>query len=136
MEPQLSAPVAVWFAERIYWVFLGLMLLNVIQRKHQKKAGKKRMATLLLGVALFVLLAVAQTINHFGGTDMLFYLAILAFAAVVFAYRDKMWPFRFRSAVDGRWLTTNEILFDDNHGDGPSGGGPDSNDPPGDDGHI
>jgi hypothetical protein len=119
MEPQNTAPIAAWFAERVYWVFLGVMLLNIIQRKHQAQAGKKRMATLLVGVSLFGLLVVAQSINHFGGSDILFYIALVGYAAVLYTYRDRMLPFRIKSPVDGRWLNFQEIMFDDLHGDGP-----------------
>ncbi len=118
METEYTAPVTAWVAERIYWIFLGLMFLNVLQRKYQKQASRKRMATLRLGIALFFLFVVAQSINHFGGTDVLFYLALVAFVAVVYAYRESMVPFRLKSAVDRRWLNFHEIFFDDEHGDG------------------
>ncbi len=119
MEPQNTAPIAAWFADRVYWVFLGMMLLNIIQRRHQAKVRKKRMATLLIGVSLFVLLAAAQTINHFGGSDALFFVVLAGYTAVLYTYRKQMLPFRIKSSVDGRWLTVQEILFDDLHGDGP-----------------
>lgn len=118
MDPQHSAPVALWFGERIYWVFLGVMILNIIQRKHHQRAQKKRMATLIVGLALFGLLVITQSINQFGGSDWMFYLAVAAFVFGLYVYRDKAFPFRFRSPVDGRWLQFSEIFFDDNHGDG------------------
>mgnify|MGYP006290860989 CR=1 FL=1 len=121
MEPTNTAPVAFWFGERVYWIFLGLMFLNLLQRRHQARVRKKRMATLLLGIALFALLVAAQSIHYFGGSDWMFYLAVAGFAAVVYAYRDKMLPFRLRSPVDGRLHTFHEIVFDDEHGDGGAG---------------
>ncbi|MDA3950115.1 MAG: hypothetical protein PF508_12970 [Spirochaeta sp.] len=119
MDPENAAPVAVWAAERLYWVFLGLIFLNVLQRKHQKYAQKKRMATLSLAIGLFLLLVAGQTINVLGGSDWMFYVAVAFFGGIVYIYRDQMLPFRLRSAVDGRWLQSHEILFDDAHGDGP-----------------
>jgi hypothetical protein len=119
MDPENTAPVAVWVAERLYWVFLGMIFVNVLQRKHQKYAQKKRMATLSLAVGLFLLLVAGQTINVLGGADWMFYVAVVLFVGVVYYYRDRMLPFRLRSAVDGRWLQSHEILFDDAHGDGP-----------------
>jgi len=118
MEAEAAAPVAAWAAERLYWVFIGLMILNMLQRKHHERAPKKRLATLYLGLGMFFLFLVAHSINHFGGRDLFFYLGIAAFVAVVFAYRTVVFPFRFKSRVDGRWLRFDEIFFDDAHGEG------------------
>lgn len=118
MDPENTAPITVWIAERLYWAFLALIFLNVLQRKHQKYAQKKRMATLFLAIGLFLLLVAGQTINVLGGADWMFSLAVVIFVGVVYTYRDRMLPFRLKSAVDGRWLQTHEIFFDDNHGDG------------------
>ena len=117
MDISATAPVASWIGDKLYWIFLAMMFINLLQRKHQEKAPKKRMATLFLGIAVFALLLVAQTINHFGGHDWMFYGAVVAFFVVIYRYRDRFFPFRFRSPVDGRTLTFQEIMFDDKHGD-------------------
>jgi peptidoglycan/LPS O-acetylase OafA/YrhL len=127
MEPTTAAPVAVWVAERAYWIFLGVMILNIIQRRYQKQVEKKRFATLIIGIALFGVLVAGHAVNEFNGTDWMFYLAVAGIVAVLVYYREKTFPFRFRSQKDGRWLTFQEILFDDEHGDGDEehGGGQD-----------
>ncbi|HKL21448.1 MAG TPA: hypothetical protein VJ904_06555 [Tichowtungia sp.] len=118
MNPENAAPVAAWLGERLYWVFLGMMFLNILQRRHHQSAAKKRMATLFLGIGIFLLLVAAETINMLGGADWMFYVTAAIFVGVVYTYRDRMFPFRLKSAVDGRWLQFSEILFDDAHGDG------------------
>lgn len=111
------APVATFLAEALYWLFIGLLLLNVVQRKHQKYAEKKRFATLYLALAAFALLLGAQAILTFGGRD--FFLIPLAGAVLgtLWYFRERTFPFRATSPVDGRRLTWHEILFRDNNGD-------------------
>lgn len=118
METTAAAPIAVWVAERAYWVFLGVMILNIIQRRYQKHVKKKRLATLIIGIALFGVLIAGHTVNELNGADWMFYLAVAAIIAILVYHRDKTFPFRFRSKRDGRWLSFQEILFDDEHGDG------------------
>jgi hypothetical protein len=88
-----------------------------VQRKHQKYAEKKRFATLYLALAAFALLLGAQAILTFGGRD--FFLIPLAGAVLgtLWYFRERTFPFRATSPVDGRRLTWHEILFQDNHGD-------------------
>lgn len=113
-----NTAITAWITERVYWVFLGMMLLNVLQRRHQKQAQKKRVATLIIGITLFGILVVGQVIIQFGGADWMFYFAIVAAIGGIYYYREKAFPFRFRSPRDGRWHSFQEVLFDDEHGDG------------------
>ncbi|MFW5643799.1 MAG: hypothetical protein ACOCYQ_07180, partial [Alkalispirochaeta sp.] len=101
-------------------------ILNVLQRKHHGRAPKKRLATLYLGLGLFLLFVIAHTINHFDGHDIYFYLGAVAFVVVVYVYRSVLFPFRFRSSVDGRWLRFDEIFFDDEHGERDTNGDEDN----------
>ena len=94
------------------------MVLNILQRRHRKRVEKKRFATLIMGMALFGVLIAGLTVNELNGSDWMFYLAVVAIVAVLVYYREKTFPFRFRSRKDGRWLNFREILFDDEHGDG------------------
>lgn len=118
MEPTTAAPIAAWVAERAYWVFLGVMILNILQRRHQKRVEKKRLATLIIGIAFFGVLVAGHTVNELNGSDWMFYLAVAGIVGVLVYYREKTFPFRFRSRKDGRWLNFQEIFFDDEHGDG------------------
>lgn len=111
------APFAAFLAEALYWVFIGLLLLNVVQRKHQKYAEKKRFATLYLALAAFALLLGAQAILTFGGRDLFLIPLAGAVLGTLWYFRERTFPFRVISPVDGRRLTWHEILFQDNHGD-------------------
>ena len=101
----------------LYWTFLAILLLNILQRKHQKKAHRKRFATLYLALAIFALLMVSQLILIYEGGDWMLLPGFAAVSAVMYRYRGKIFPFRLRSPADGRRLTWDEIFYDDNHGD-------------------
>lgn len=104
-------------SDGLYWGFLAMLLLNILQRKHQKKAQRKRFATLYLSLGVFGLLLVSQAIVIYEGADWMLVPGFAVVVAVVYRYRNYTFPFRLRSPVDGRRLTWEEILYDDNHGD-------------------
>lgn len=110
--------IAGYLSDGLYWAFLAMLLLNIVQRKHQKTAQRKRFATLYLAIGVFGLLVVAQLILIYDGADWMLVPGFAAVVAVVYRYREHTFPFRLHSPVDGRRLTWEEILYDDNHGDG------------------
>lgn len=113
----VQAPITEFLSQGLYWSFLGMLILNVIQRRHQQKVARKRMATLYLSLGLFAVFLVAQGILMWGGADWMLFVATAVVVAVLYSYRDQTFPFVLRSPTDGRRLTFDEILFDDNHGD-------------------
>ena len=118
MDGTHTAPIAFWIGEHFYWVMIGILVLNLMQRRHQKQAEKKRFATLYLAIAIFCIYAGAQLIVNYGGRDPLFFAITAVVLAVVLYFRKHTFPFRLRSTVDGRRLSWQEILFDDLNGDG------------------
>jgi hypothetical protein len=54
---------------------------------------------------------------EFGGADWMLVPGIAIIIGLLYVYRRHTFPFRLRSPKDGRKLTWDEILFDDNHGD-------------------
>lgn len=118
MSAQLTdTTIAGYLSDGLYWAFLAMLLLNILQRKHQQKAQRKRFATLYLALGVFGLLIVTQLILIYGGADWMLVPGFAAVGAVVYQYREHTFPFRLHSPVDGRRLTWDEILYDDNHGD-------------------
>ena len=102
-----------WVAENFYWVFLGLLFVNILQRRNQKRAGRKRFATLYLAIAAFLVMAGAQAIILLNGQDWMFAPLVGVIVLVVYRYREHTLPFRLYSAKDGRRLTWQEILYYD-----------------------
>lgn len=109
--------MAARLAEALYVAFLGALILNIIQRRHQARGGRKRFATLYLALGLFAALLLSQGIVEFGGADWMLVPGIAIIIGLLYVYRRHTFPFRLRSPKDGRKLTWDEILFDDNHGD-------------------
>ncbi len=114
-----TAPIATWVGEHFYWVMIGILILNLTQRKYQKQAQKKRFATLYLAIATFVLYSAAMLVLNYGGSDFMFLIAAAAVLIAIVILKDQVFPFRLRSRVDGRWLNFQEIFYDDGDGDSP-----------------
>ncbi len=112
-----ATPIAEQVGQIFYWTFLGVILLNVVQRRHQNTGGNKRMATLYIALGVFVVFLTSQAILIYGGRDWMLVPATILVVAVLYYYREKTFPFRWRSPLDGRRLTWDEILYHDDHGD-------------------
>lgn len=102
-----------FIAEQFYWVFLVILLVNVMQRRHQKQAGRKRFATLYLAIAAFALMVAAQTIIATGVDEWWLAPVVVAVGGVLYVYREHTFPFRSTSRKDGRQLTWKEIVYYD-----------------------
>lgn len=114
--------MANWVAERFYWAMIIILIINLMQRRYQNTAQKKRFATLYLAMGVFVVYVAAELVRNYGMTDLVFLIVAVAVVAVLVVFRSRTFPFRLRSSRDGRWHTFNEILFDDDHGDGEEPG--------------
>jgi ABC-type xylose transport system permease subunit len=111
--------IAPLVADATYWIFLALLILNLLQRRHQQTARRKRLATLYLALAMFALFVVAQAVETYGGADWYVPAAAALIAAAVYYFRDHTWPFSvYAQDGSGRRLSWNEILYDDSNGAG------------------
>ena len=100
-----------WAAEHFFKIFLGVIFLNILQRRRESVVGRKRMATLYLAIAVLVLMVVAQLNVSYSGSDVYFVAAVIAAVLVVYRYREYAFPFRLRSPRDGRRYSMDEVLF-------------------------
>lgn len=100
-----------WAAEHFFKIFLGVIFLNILQRRRQSQVGRKRMATLYLAIAVLVLMVVAQLNVSYNGSDVYFVAAVIVAVLVVYRYRTYAFPFRLRSPRDGRRYSMDEVLF-------------------------
>lgn len=106
---------AMWVAENFFWVFIGILFLNMLQRRHQEEAEKKRFATLYLGIAAFAFYVAGLVIVELNLTDLLLIPSALLILGVVYYYREHTWPFRLHCRETGERLTWNEIIYDDSN---------------------
>lgn len=111
----MDQPIAKFIAENFYWVFLGVLALNVFSRKHQKKAAKKRMAVLFLAIIIFGLYVSGVLIVEFGLSQYLLLLYLAIAAPVMYIFREKILPFRLKCRECGTTMDFNEIFFHDSN---------------------
>jgi len=106
-------PIATYAADALYWVFIGIFVVNLTQRRYQEAARRKRFATLYLGIAGFALFLVAQTIEVIPGRDWMLVPGFGAVFGIVYYYRQHTWPFIIRCPGEKKLLTWHKILYED-----------------------
>ena len=111
--------VSQFFSKFSYFLFLGILLANLYQKKYGKRGERKRFATLYMGIAVFVVFLASGAIIHseqlFGTklNDLLILPVVAGAAAYVYAKREKTLPFRFRCAKCGARLPAEKAFFID-----------------------
>lgn len=102
-------------AENFFWVFIAILLVNVLQRRHQATAEKKRFATLYLGIAAFFFYTSAQALVMYELSPYYFVPVAALIVGVVYHYREHTFPFRLHCARSGKLLNLETILFRDSN---------------------
>jgi peptidoglycan/LPS O-acetylase OafA/YrhL len=104
-----------------YFLFFGILLVNLYQKRYGKKGERKRFATLYLGFAAFCVFIAAGAITHSRRIfsheipDTLIFAAIGALAYAVYRMRDKTLPFRVRCRGCGTKLSAEQAFFLDSN---------------------
>lgn len=104
-----------FMADQFYWVFLGILLLNVFQRRHHETAQKKRFATLYLGSAAFVVFLVANAVVQYGLPEYSLIIGVVVVIGVLYLLREHTFPFRLHCRRSGKRLDMHTILFRDSN---------------------
>mgnify|MGYP006304608603 FL=1 len=112
---QSTNMVATWIAENFFWVFLGVFFINLLQKRRQQRAVKKRFATLYLGIGVFGIYVSGLSIVEFGLSDLWLIPAVAIIVGVLYRYREHTFPFTLYCQETGKRLTWNEILYDDSN---------------------
>ncbi|MFW5786210.1 MAG: hypothetical protein ACOCYC_03115 [bacterium] len=107
--------VTEFVANEFYWVFLGILLLNVFQRRHHQTAVKKRFATLYLGGAAFAVFLIANSVVQYGLPNYGLIVGVVAVITVLYIFRRHTFPFTLRCRRSGRRLDLHTILFRDSN---------------------
>jgi len=102
-------------AEEFFWVFIGILFINLLQRRHQATAERKRFATLYLAIAMFFVYTSAQFIIMYEASPYYFLAALAVIIGVVYRYREHTFPFRLRCRKTGKILNFDTILFRDSN---------------------
>lgn len=128
-SPGFLRTLNVFLAGNLLYLLLAVLLLNMIQRRHQAQTLRKRFATLYIAVLLLSLMAGAIVIVYFRLPDLLLLPLLAGLVLIGYFYRAHVFPFRLRCRLCGARLPWRRILFfDENTCDRCAGAGP----PPGD----
>jgi len=107
--------VNVFIAEKILYLLMAVLLVNIIQRRYHKHAQKKRLATLYIGILILAFMVGTVLIVYFELPDILV-IPLAALATVVgYRYRSKVFPFRLKCSNCGKSLSGKRILFFDSN---------------------
>jgi len=108
-------PVSAFVVEYFYWVFIAVLVVNLMQRKYRREVLKKRAATLYVAVVVFAFYIYAYGVIHFNFSDLLL-IPYVAVAATLFAvYRRVLFPFAYRCKSCRLPLDFNRILYSDSN---------------------
>ncbi len=106
---------AAFMFEKFTWVFLALLFVNVLQRRHGRLAEKKRFATLYLAIAVFLLQLWSGFIHMQGFSDIWLIPGTLVVFGIVIYFRQYTFPFRFLCKASGKRLDMKTFLYRDSN---------------------
>ncbi|NBF39797.1 MAG: hypothetical protein GVY14_05225 [Spirochaetes bacterium] len=107
--------IVAFVADNFFWVFIGILLVNLLQRRYQATAEKKRFATLYLGIAAFFVYTSAQALVMYELSPYYFVPILGLIVGVVYYYRKHTFPFRLHCPRSGKLLNLETILFRDSN---------------------
>lgn len=107
--------VTTFVAEKSIYLLLAVLVLNMSQRRYQKHAQNKRLATLYIAILILVLMVGTTLIVHFDLPDIIFVLLLAALILVGYRFRRQVFPFRLNCRVCAQRLSGKRILFHDSN---------------------
>ncbi len=100
-----------FIADKFYYLFLGWIVMNLMQRRYKNLGSKKRNATLIQAVMIFILYIGAMIIREESLPVKWIALPLAIIAAILYFFRDKVLPYKLRCINCGKRLNTNEIFM-------------------------
>ena len=107
--------ISEFLAQNLFTVLIAVLVLNLVQRRYQSQAQKKRLATLLLAILILLLMGAAATIQHFQLHDSLLLPVFLLLAATAYLFRGHFFPFSLHCRKCGKNLPLKIVLFFDSN---------------------
>ena len=115
MDGTTGQIISSWIAEHFFWVFIGILFINILQRKHHKQAERKRFATLYIGIAAFGVYVAGLSVVEFNLGDWFLVPVLLLLGTILYVYREHTFPFRLTCRETGERLSWEQILYDDSN---------------------
>lgn len=111
----MAHPVSNFIVSYFYWVFLGILVLNVMQRKYREKARRKRNATLYIAILVFVFYIYAYGVIRLNLSEWFLLIYVAVVAALLGFYRRTFLPFTIRCRKCERSLTFDRVFYSDSN---------------------
>ena len=102
-------------SQRILYLLLAVLVVNMFQRRYQKTAQKKRFATLYIAILILALMVGTVLIVSFDLPDVLFLPLLAVLVLIGYRFRKKVFPFRLNCRNCGDRLSGKRILFYDSN---------------------
>ena len=107
--------VTTFVSQNILYLLLAVLVLNMLQRRYQKHAQKKRFATLYIAILILVLMVGTVLIVYLELPDILFLPLVAVLVLVGYRFRKQVFPFRLNCRLCGEKLSGKRILFFDSN---------------------
>jgi uncharacterized membrane protein len=107
--------VTTFVAENSLYLLLAVLVLNMLQRRYQKHAQNKRLATLYIAILILVLMVGTVLIVYLDLPDIIFLPLLAALILVGYRFRKQVFPFRLNCRICGQRLSGKRILFYDSN---------------------
>jgi 8-oxo-dGTP diphosphatase len=108
-------PVTLFLQKNLFYLLLAVLALNLLQRRYQKSAERKRFATLYLAMLVLAWMILVIVVVAFRWPDWLLIPFTLGLGGIGAAFRRHTFPFRLRCARCGGSLDAKRILFFDSN---------------------
>ncbi len=102
-----------FIADNFYYLFLGWLVLNLMQRKYRSRGNAKRTATLIQAVLIFVVYIGAMVIREEGLEPKWMMIPFAVVAVALYFFRDRILPYKRNCINCGARLSMNQILLFD-----------------------
>lgn len=109
------ATVTTFVSEKILYLLLAVLALNIFQRRYQKHSRQKRFATLYISILILALMIGTALIVYLDLPDVLFLPLLAVLILIGYRFRKQVFPFRLNCRRCGERLSGKRILFYDSN---------------------
>lgn len=110
---RVAHPVSNFIVSYFYWVFLGILVINLMQRRHRAEAPRKRNATLYIAIFVFVFYIYAYGVIQLRLSEWFLLLYVGLVGSLMWYYRRIFLPFTLRCRSCAKTLTFERIIYSD-----------------------
>jgi hypothetical protein len=107
--------VTTFVSDNIIYLLLAVLVVNMVQRRYQKYAQMKRLATLYIAILILALMVGTVLIVYLHLPNIVFLPLLAVLILTGYRFRKKVFPFRLNCKSCGERLSGKRILFYDSN---------------------